>query len=80
MLKKCSLIVMLMLCVPVLALAATRTSAKTEAKKAAKIDYNCSDFSSRAEAQEFFLTQGGPQHDPYRLDADKDGMACEKLK
>lgn len=40
-------------------------------------DYNCSDFSSAPEAQKFFLRSGGPISDPYGLDADGDGAACE---
>jgi hypothetical protein len=35
-------------------------------------DYDCADFSSQAEAQEY-LSPG----DPYNLDGDSDGIACE---
>lgn len=38
---------------------------------------NCSDFSSPAEAQRFFLAAGGPVRDPHGLDRDGDGNACE---
>ncbi|HEV7483841.1 MAG TPA: excalibur calcium-binding domain-containing protein [Solirubrobacterales bacterium] len=38
------------------------------------LDYDCSDFSSQAQAQEYLLPG-----DPYRLDADHDGIACEDL-
>lgn len=41
------------------------------------VDYNCSDFSTQAAAQSFFLANGGPSSDPYGLDADHDGIACE---
>ena len=44
---------------------------------------NCSDFSSDASAQKFFLASGGPHSDPHNLDRDGDGFACEwgtKLK
>jgi hypothetical protein len=41
------------------------------------VDYNCSDFATQAEAQTFFLAHGGPSSDPYGLDADHDGIACE---
>jgi endonuclease YncB( thermonuclease family) len=41
------------------------------------IDYDCSDFSTQAAAQELFLSAGGPASDPYRLDGDGDGIACE---
>jgi micrococcal nuclease len=37
-------------------------------------DYDCSDFATRAQAQRQLLPD-----DPYRLDSDSDGMACEEL-
>lgn len=37
-------------------------------------DYDCADFSTQEEAQEY-LEPG----DPYRLDGDNDGVACEDL-
>lgn len=40
-------------------------------------DRNCSDFSSAAAAQKFFLANGGPMNDPHGLDRDGDGNACE---
>lgn len=40
-------------------------------------DYDCGDFSSGAAAQRFFLASGGPISDPYNLDGDGDGLACE---
>ena len=42
-------------------------------------EYNCADFSTRAEAQRFFDKAGGVGHDTNRLDGDKDGVACEDL-
>jgi hypothetical protein len=42
--------------------------------RAAATDYDCSDFANQAEAQEYLLSG-----DPYRLDADSDGIACEDL-
>ncbi|GIW61311.1 MAG: hypothetical protein KatS3mg089_0163 [Patescibacteria group bacterium] len=42
-------------------------------------DKDCSDFATHAEAQDFFLSQGGPTNDPHRLDSDGDGIACESL-
>ena len=42
-------------------------------------DRDCGDFSHQAEAQQFFLREGGPTHDPHRLDQDGDGVACEGL-
>jgi hypothetical protein len=43
------------------------------------VDYDCSDFATQAQAQSFFLSHGGPSSDPYGLDADHDGIACESL-
>lgn len=40
-------------------------------------DFDCSDFSTGAEAQRFFLAAGGPRIDPNDLDRDGDGLACE---
>jgi Excalibur calcium-binding domain len=37
-------------------------------------DYDCADFANQAEAEEYLLPG-----DPYRLDADHDGIACEDL-
>jgi hypothetical protein len=37
-------------------------------------DYDCSDFANQAEAEEYLLPG-----DPYDLDADSDGIACEDL-
>ena len=42
-------------------------------------DRDCSDFTTQAEAQAFFLANGGPGRDPHRLDGDNDGIACERL-
>ncbi len=46
--------------------------------KAAK-DYNCSDFSTQPEAQGFYQKTGGVKNDLYRLDGNKDGVACQDL-
>lgn len=37
-------------------------------------DYDCADFANQAEAEEYLLSG-----DPYNLDADNDGIACEDL-
>jgi micrococcal nuclease len=61
----------------------TTKPAKSEAKKKARSkarDYNCSDFTTQKDAQATYKKAGGPRLDPYRLDADKDGIACEELK
>jgi len=42
-------------------------------------DRDCGDFSTQAEAQRFFIAQGGPEYDPHRLDGDGNGRACERL-
>lgn len=41
-------------------------------------DRDCSDFSTQAKAQRFYKSHN-PQRDPHRLDADRDGIACESL-
>lgn len=41
-------------------------------------DRDCSDFSSWREAQEFY--ERNRVGDPHRLDADRDGIACESLR
>jgi hypothetical protein len=47
--------------------------AATPASAAAR-DYDCADFANQAEAEEYLLPG-----DPYNLDADNDGIACEDL-
>jgi hypothetical protein len=43
-------------------------------------DVDCSDFDTHAHAQSFFKGTGGsPSNDPYGLDGDHDGVACETL-
>lgn len=42
-------------------------------------DYDCSDFYSWEEAQEFFEDEGGPDDDWHNLDRNGDGIACESL-
>jgi len=41
--------------------------------------YNCSDFTTQLAAQSCFEHCGGIDNDIHRLDADKDGIACENL-
>jgi micrococcal nuclease len=43
-------------------------------------DKDCSDFRSWRAAQSFYKRHGGPRRDPHRLDADRDGIACESLR
>lgn len=62
----------------VLAPASTQAAAPASATAAsARLDANCSDFSTQAAAQNFYIKNGGPQRDPHGLDADGDGVACE---
>ena len=76
--KKAAIFITLVLLVaPLAANAAVR--AKARAKAPVKYNYNCSDFATHKQAQDFFIKNGGPKKDPYRLDGDKDGLACEKL-
>jgi hypothetical protein len=43
-------------------------------------DVDCKDFDTHAHAQSFFIGTGGSTtNDPYRLDGDHDGKACETL-
>jgi len=41
--------------------------------------YDCANFKTRAEAQQVFEFCGGVNSDVHKLDADKDGIACESL-
>jgi hypothetical protein len=54
--------------------AATAVASVAPATAAAGTDYDCADFANQAEAQEYLLPG-----DPYRLDGDNDGIACEDL-
>ena len=45
----------------------------------ATADVSCGNFFSWPEAQEFFLSSGGPGSDPHGLDANDDGVACPHL-
>lgn len=60
-----------------LAAAAALALAATPAVAA---DKDCADFNSWRQAQNFYKKQGGPKKDPHRLDADRDGIACEDLR
>jgi hypothetical protein len=53
------------------------TTDSTKGKKAS--DYNCDDFTTQPEAQTFFEKVGGAKNDVYRLDGNKDGVACQDL-
>jgi len=49
-------------------------AAATPQVSTSSVDYDCADFANQAEAEEYLLPG-----DPYRLDADHDGIACEDL-
>lgn len=51
--------------------------ASYQRSKSSVADKDCSDFASSAQAQKFFLAQGGPSADPHGLDRDGDGYVCE---
>jgi hypothetical protein len=48
---------------------------------AEKLDYNCTDFKTQAEAMTVYKRCGelGKNMDVFRLDGDKDGLVCEAL-
>ncbi|HEX2095786.1 MAG TPA: excalibur calcium-binding domain-containing protein [Solirubrobacterales bacterium] len=52
----------------------------TGAQPATAADKDCSDFNTWRAAQKFYKRHGGPRRDPHRLDADRDGIACESLR
>lgn len=62
------------------ALAAGALALGIAAAPATAADKDCSDFSTWRAAQKFYKRHGGPQRDPHRLDADRDGIACESLR
>jgi hypothetical protein len=49
-------------------------TAQAPSASAHRRDYDCADFANQAEAEEYLLPG-----DPYNLDADSDGIACEDL-
>lgn len=53
---------------------------KTERSLGEYGDYDCGDFDTWSEAQDFFESEGGPDEDYHNLDRDGDGIACESLK
>lgn len=49
---------------------------RTQMNSSSERNYNCSNFKTQAEAQKIFDSVSG---DPYSLDRDHDGIACESL-
>lgn len=43
-------------------------------------DFDCSDFKNRSQMTLVYKRAGGPQKDPYDLDANKNGVPCEIYK
>jgi hypothetical protein len=58
----------------VIALAAALVALSALPSSAAAQDYDCADFANQAQAEEYLLPG-----DPYNLDGDNDGVACEDL-
>jgi hypothetical protein len=58
----------------VLVLAGALVALSAMPSTAAARDYDCADFANQAEAEEYLLPG-----DPYNLDGDDDGIACEDL-
>jgi hypothetical protein len=63
-----------------LAVGAIAAGLAVPASPATAADKDCSDFRSWRAAQSFYKSHGGPRRDPHRLDADRDGVACESLR
>ncbi len=59
--------------------APTPTPEPTSPPEDAFMDRDCGDFSDWQEAQDFFLSGGGPDADSHSLDRDGDGVACQSL-
>jgi excalibur calcium-binding domain-containing protein len=59
---------------PIAVLATLLVTLAVDPANALAVDYDCSDFSTQAQAQGYLLAG-----DPYRLDGDNDGIACESL-
>ncbi|OGH37400.1 MAG: hypothetical protein A3B44_01975 [Candidatus Levybacteria bacterium RIFCSPLOWO2_01_FULL_38_21] len=59
--------------------AGSSTSQVGSSSKAIEGDKDCKDFATQKEAQDFFISHGGPASDSHKLDQDKDGVACESL-
>jgi micrococcal nuclease len=55
----------------------TKTFSFPSVKSRPNRDYDCKDFRSQAEAQQIFDAY---PDDPFQLDLDRDGIACESLK
>lgn len=65
------------LAVPVFAVALIAAAVMAQPASAFR-DRDCADFKTQAQAQRFY-ERHNPRRDPHRLDADRDGLACEDL-
>ena len=63
--------------VPLFALALIAAAVQPQPAAAFR-DRDCADFSTQRQAQRFYENHH-PRRDPHRLDADRDGFACEDL-
>lgn len=64
-----------MIAVAAFGLSTLHENLPASAQTASSID--CREFVDQAEAQRFFEAKGGPRADPFYLDGDGDGIACE---
>jgi endonuclease YncB( thermonuclease family) len=62
-----------------LAVACWAPAALASDAQAQAADRDCADFANQRDAQDYFLSIGGPSSDPDRLDGDGDGKACDSL-
>ena len=56
--------------------APTAVASPTLTPERTEVPDDCGDFATHREAQLYFLEQGGPIDDPFGLDTDGDGIAC----
>ena len=56
--------------------ASTAVAVPTLTPERVEVQDDCGDFATHREAQLYFLEQGGPIDDPFGLDTDGDGIAC----
>ncbi|MBM9461663.1 thermonuclease family protein [Nocardioides sp. zg-536] len=76
MLRRTSLL-LLALALSLTGAALVAPTAQAGAPSVARAGINCTDFSTQAAAQAYFLAHGGPSYDPEGLDREGDGIACE---
>jgi len=67
-------------CVPAASAAPVRNAAAAGSYECTRNTYNCSSFSTQAEAQAAFDACGGSGNDVHKLDGNGDGEVCESLQ